>query len=83
MGGWSWLCCGRSNAGGAAVRLPEPFHLPAPLPEWPQGLGLPLSLSPPLPAALLRPFSFTVRADSLCNQLLRVGLGSVSWLTCS
>ncbi|KAG2543584.1 hypothetical protein PVAP13_9NG760600 [Panicum virgatum] len=37
MGGWSWLCCGRSNAGGAAVRLPEPFHLPAPLPEWPQG----------------------------------------------
>ena len=45
MGGWSWLCCGRSNAGGAAVRLPEPFHLPAPLPEWPQGLGLPLSLS--------------------------------------
>ncbi|KAL6660312.1 hypothetical protein ACP70R_002434 [Stipagrostis hirtigluma subsp. patula] len=28
MGGWSWFCCGRSHAGGA-VRVPEPFHLPA------------------------------------------------------
>ncbi|TVU48429.1 hypothetical protein EJB05_08065 [Eragrostis curvula] len=37
MGEWNWLCCGRSVAGGGEVRLPEPFQLPAPLPEWPLG----------------------------------------------
>ena len=39
MGGWSCFCCGNLfGAGGdAAVRLPEPFQLPAPLPAWPQG----------------------------------------------
>ncbi|KAL6901862.1 hypothetical protein ACP4OV_004738 [Aristida adscensionis] len=37
MGGWGWLCCGRSVAGDGGFRLPAPFKLPAPLPEWPQG----------------------------------------------
>lgn len=37
MGGWNWLFCGRSKAGGGELRPPEPFQLPAPLPEWPQG----------------------------------------------
>lgn len=45
MGGWNWLFCGRSKAGGGELQPPEPFQLPAPLPEWPQGLGL-FSLSP-------------------------------------
>jgi hypothetical protein len=43
MEGCEWLCCGRSNAGGAPVRLPEPFQLPVALPKWPQGLRLPFS----------------------------------------
>jgi len=57
---WSWLCCGRSNAGCAAVNLPEPFHLPAPMPEWPQGLG-----PPPSPSPCASPLS----ANWLWNQL--------------
>lgn len=59
MGGWNWLFCGRSKAGGGELRPPEPFQLPAPLPEWPQGLGL-FSLPQRLSFA---GFSFVVRAD--------------------
>lgn len=35
MGGCSSSSCW--DGADAAVRLPEPFHLPAPLPAWPQG----------------------------------------------
>jgi hypothetical protein len=39
MAWWSCFGCGPSIAAEGEVRLPEPFQLPAPLPDWPQGSG--------------------------------------------
>jgi hypothetical protein len=72
MGGWSWFCCGRSVAGGGAVRRPEPFQLPAPLPEWPRGSAL----SPCFPEFLCMHLLSGI--DSLVRQsLLFVAPGNV------